>query len=983
MTVVSRYVEALTALMQPKSRVFDYGSEEAFRHLWGAGLPHKDGIPGQDPVNAPSAVDQPLVVVWDGTAPVPSADKRQLVFLPHLEPLDWALIWSLRWLSRCEYPANAPLPESAPRIGIVDLRPLGRSQAWSQLFQPQLLAAMPWVHVYRPLADPPEQHRGAPLVASDKSWGGPLLVPQRLPESPWKLAVASNVQNSVPISGKRERLLRGLEVLQRLWLSALSEGEEHHDINDLMGPLLLSVWQGRQSEVNAAPPYLRAMLSRCQAGPLADPTAGPEAGAALTTSCRILAVDDHLDGTRDGTGTGWGDVLEWLICGKVDAGRRKPMPLSLETPAWNFAGKCGKGSYKLQFHGLQDPTALLPALGVRGQAAKATIDVAPYTIRRFDSPLSSPAGEQVEAPWLMLLDLRLFSGTRSRAAEWHLTLAKAALSLHDHASKLAWNAFGADLPSLRSWLKPDGASSPDNSLDEAIALTLLPRLCALRWPTTPILIFSSTRRRDVIERLALCRNIFFAGAKPNLAVAPTGLSLQSFRLKWLERGGEIERVLQAQQKFRRLELARVEPVEARGESHAHVTVAIDESGNFRDDATSTVTAAVCIARASSAKAALSTYVSFADHLRCSGVAFVEERPFYPETEDLGGELPAGSNIKEKDNDIHRKSARDIVIDAVMKSKCRSSITFGLGRLRIGRADYLTEDNPAAGYRRASSGSESTYIKAVSDLLEIILAEYIPGMVGDQENLSISLYFPSKQTSHPDQESAKKSAFLYDRLFVGGGDAHLVETLGGYGVAPLLLGRSIEGRHNHEKIMNSVLVVQTRKIPYASTAAGGVRNFYCRYCKKSFFNREGVPTNENCRDLGTWQFREGREAWVEGPCSRREKAAEYTPLAHVADLFSGLRDNLLVIAKESYHQIRKSSFDSTYSPALRDFLSVSRDIDTGALGPALSRALANDFFLGGIPGRGDTRAPVHHRIVSRLKTVVRQSRGAEILDAALR
>jgi hypothetical protein len=128
-----------------------------------------------------------------------------------------------------------------------------------------------------------------------------------------------------------------------------------------------------------------------------------------------------------------------------------------------------------------------------------------------------PTGDSMEKAALFL-DLRLFSA-RSTSEEVGflkllLKLAKQLPSRNARKLNLPWPGFSeAELRSIEDAL--DTQDQPSEGYH--LALTLLPRLIAIADPTLPIVLFSSTRQRTIVEALLPYGNVITSFHKPVLA----------------------------------------------------------------------------------------------------------------------------------------------------------------------------------------------------------------------------------------------------------------------------------------------------------------------------------------------------------------------------------------------------------------------------------------------------------------------------------
>lgn len=512
MSIGALYKQALQAAVAGQAKVYDYSDETDYVALWGTSQA-PSGVPSQL-ANWGKGVPA-LVVVWDGGLPAaaPSADDRLL--FKHLTPLDWALAFSSRAFDTDKLKTQATFA-----IVIVDLTSQRDADLWSTRMRYQLLADMPWVTLCAPL----------PFLVDSKTRVGlrpclPIL--NTASEQATHESSASQVRNAASLLGRAEdgkwRIVHTaiaatlakapaggtgvrLRDLGRQWAASLAQVDEHHDLNNIVGPYLIADLVGiaRPEEVRDAkypvePFLIDAFLTRLKWAGLTgshDQSSAPKVDYTppqFAEQFTLLAVDDRLD-------RGWSEVLAFLLGVKAT------------TKANDQVQEIGS-SGQVQLFGTTNPHTLLSSLGISIPGIGVEIDLAHYTRRLYDSPIA----DSNERPWALVLDLRLFAGKPDDARDWYLTLARVAKALCVVETELAWPGFSSDLPRLERWINPVHSShvDPRAPTEESLALSLLPRLCALRWPAVPIIVFSASQQRALLERLGGYGNINIASAKPN------------------------------------------------------------------------------------------------------------------------------------------------------------------------------------------------------------------------------------------------------------------------------------------------------------------------------------------------------------------------------------------------------------------------------------------------------------------------------------
>jgi transcription antitermination factor NusA-like protein len=284
-------------------------------------------------------------------------------------------------------------------------------------------------------------------------------------------------------------------MLHALWNSMLGEGKgTHHAIANIVGPLLLLESMHRSGPENNSPipAALRQLIRVLQAAEQeiaaevqSDPI-GNEPWFDFTKSLGLSA--DSVVLIDDLAENGWGDVLRAMLGLDVADPR-------LRVYLRPYAGGAGSGN--------------------------DTLDLPGYLRRRLDWLHSDRKGHS--APPLLIpntknplvfLDIRLFSQS---ALEHERGFYKDLLILAREFAALptGWQVDLSD-KALEPVARFAHGQADLESPDHHAALSLLPRLLALADPTLPIVLFSSTGRRAVVEPLIPCGNIIFDFEKPRL-----------------------------------------------------------------------------------------------------------------------------------------------------------------------------------------------------------------------------------------------------------------------------------------------------------------------------------------------------------------------------------------------------------------------------------------------------------------------------------
>lgn len=509
MKTTEEYVDALKrAPTRPVgSEVYDYADTHDFVRLWCLA-----DVADQAPRSLPGLV----IIVWDGTVPGAGDNSAVSLLAPHLSPLDWSLALSMALLSGRI--ANIGRTNSPPEIRIVDLRSPTEAQSWSDRMRHQLTADLTWIRLHAALPQAANCVAGGriPLYAGLEGVLAPIQ-----PDPGAQFPDLSHVD----APRQRERLA----ALSRQWVSSVVTSDENHDINNVIGAhLLLRVLQRapahRSAQTCATPALLQnAFLQRVDwCGLLANAVDQDvrrhvkllrRAVSALSTGRHagpvdIVVVDDML-------AQGWSDVLLQLVgvTPAQQSGTRHELGETVEPTVlgeWTVAAP-----HNFRLLGSTQPDWIVSRL------CRNDIGIGR---RDFGIGLVSPitgefTGRRRE---LLLLDLRLYEDRARDHFKGQLGQVWAHLrtKVSNRSFGLAWSSISEDEATvIDQWLRGTGRGTVPVEV-----LTLLPRVLSLAFPLLPIVLFSSTGRADVKEKLKPYRNIFTGFEKPR--ILGSGASLE-------------------------------------------------------------------------------------------------------------------------------------------------------------------------------------------------------------------------------------------------------------------------------------------------------------------------------------------------------------------------------------------------------------------------------------------------------------------------
>lgn len=431
--------------------------------------------------------DAAVVIGWDGM-PSGSTDNN---ILRHVTPFDWALSISEGLLKR------KPLPRL--RIMVVDGFPNGFiGQFYGQgIFSIEMLetfkASMPWLGV------------------------GTLSECENV----LKNLVSGTFDSFESLYSEGIRHQNQVRGLNYAWQGMTASTGEGHSINNVVGPLLLlgdpvqanplvgALWRrmqlltGLKREGDDDDSFLLTKDTSWIDWRADDWKKKLERLPGRKTKLKLLLLDDQW---RDG----WGEV----ICKAVGAEYTQEEIKEL-APETEFR--------QIGLHQEQD--ICVKACDSAAWLLNENGPLANVADRRFSLRMDESDNESGQE--ILFLDLRLFSRKPvSEEAEFiEILLERVENIQNDRPEKLPWPGFNEDeLQEVRLWIK-EAKDSQSSDLRQHPsyhkALTLLPRLISLIDLSYPIILFSSTGRREIVEKFKEYGNIFTDFDKPRLTGALT------------------------------------------------------------------------------------------------------------------------------------------------------------------------------------------------------------------------------------------------------------------------------------------------------------------------------------------------------------------------------------------------------------------------------------------------------------------------------
>lgn len=486
--------------------VLDYSDSGDFRKLWaaaGATFSH-DVAPGRE--RSSIGLTPRLVIVWSRTLSDP-------VLLPVIAsdcitPLDWAAAY-----------AKSLGDDTSlwPQVLVLDLRYVEREK----------VPAVAFYHGLNP------SHLG--WLRYERMTGLQRVV-KWLNES----AVETAPERKMEHKGARDRMLR--DSRRNLTEGGKKAQFDHHAVSNVIGLMILRgglpptfhAGDGKRVE-SAHAPALKALLRAVELIDEVPLTAAAVEGATAPT--QPVAIGESMKGLHlalldDQAHHGW---ASWL------AEASEPNT----SLSWDTSPKLLIQSLQQQL-APASPAPALPAADLRF---------------KFVPQLAHGAAIPNGSEPILLLDLRLFAGRPKEEREFYLNLLLPIIKTHFlDREDLAWPAFRSEDPFNKAVLALEGETLVQESLDHIELLTWLPRVIALADMSLPIVIFSSTGRRELVKAFAPYKNIITTFEKPRNFAG--GESLRVSTSLGLQRAlADAKRILLARFVIRRLMATNLTPLE--------------------------------------------------------------------------------------------------------------------------------------------------------------------------------------------------------------------------------------------------------------------------------------------------------------------------------------------------------------------------------------------------------------------------------------
>ena len=486
-----------------KVKVFSYKDEADFACLWGLDNPSKDSITERLKCWAKEFDGKELtvVIVHDG---MPQSTRDIISVGDFVGPYDWALAasWSIY--------KNPCLQNLKLRILILNVHPSGGSFSSRSLFAFQ--NTLPWIQDYRVVGSTKsEMVKAVVAIAEDLSWLRQALPPESRDMKMFveDLLNPKRVLTTYP-EGDLERS-RDIELTKNLWSQNLLKAETRHSVANLVAPAILASGlpnafsQKALDQISQGSLMRRALISTLREVGFLEtnlPNSPTNQEGKLKRYCkargdvfgrlkniRFVLVDDHFD-------RGYHHILGYTLFGKGYLPEKVCLPKKAqpEDPSWTLMRR---------HHSLKCYKSLDWLIQTLDEEAPVCNWKQPRYL--FDD---TDAGCNV-----LFLDLRLWEdenedeNKESRSVEIQKVLCAAKRLLGCTPPTEVSSEFARAFEAAQKTCDDPDKFSPE-------ALTLLPLLLSHVDRTLPIVLFTSSHQRVVLEMLQNCPNVITSFAKP-------------------------------------------------------------------------------------------------------------------------------------------------------------------------------------------------------------------------------------------------------------------------------------------------------------------------------------------------------------------------------------------------------------------------------------------------------------------------------------
>jgi hypothetical protein len=448
-----------------------------------------------------------IVIVWDG---MPPAQESTINISDYVTPYDWALAFSRALLDRSNKNKGTTLHGQGPddalpqlRILILDLKSQEHSGAFSHGAFPVVGHALPWVQVYRPVQ--PDRVELAALLTGDNDDYTISLLRSAIPPGLFGIeALLEDLRGperilSLRSAYKERNRTADIEAIIGLWQSSLVRPGDRHHVGNLLAPMLLA---------EGLPVGLRAQVEK----EIAE-------GYPLRSALKTLVGVIGLGGTQGAAGSNLPEqgVLSEMQLGGDNFDRRSNLRFLLVDDQYSLGYQHVLACLLFgdQYHSSGAETAGNHwRVKVEGLGELHCADRADHLLDALDKMTSDAV--VWESPYhldlfcdVLILDLRLWTNADGQRRFLNRLL--------DICGRLkAERINDAEFQSVYERAKVI-ASGDKHDSSEIESLVLFPLILSHRDPSLPIILFSSTHQRAVVELVSHRPNIITDFAKPILS----------------------------------------------------------------------------------------------------------------------------------------------------------------------------------------------------------------------------------------------------------------------------------------------------------------------------------------------------------------------------------------------------------------------------------------------------------------------------------
>ncbi|MDO8721466.1 MAG: hypothetical protein Q7J31_04470 [Syntrophales bacterium] len=730
-----------------------------------------------------------FIIVWDSTPPRSGAYKEINVD-KYLTPFDWAV-----GLTLSIYNATQKNTESVSwpdlRIFIIDLNAglYSDSVKFLDQFPKRTMKNLPWVRIFSP--------GNSDLYWTIEDFFSDFI---DVHADPVPSMANFNEQNI------------DLDILKNLWASFLtrpSASADRHAIANLVGPLLLTKGSNSDIHINALSCLMRSV------GLL------PES----ENEDALLALDKPpwID---------WNDTFWKTSLADLKKGGKKLNILLIDDQHKQGWGRIlcmalGIGynaESKNDIISVDNDNIVIKAY----ESAEALRNKLTLIDQRFQFSL----GGDKETPEILFLDLRLFPGDFvNELVFFKKLLEHAEIYIKAQADNLPWKgSLQEDIKTVNVWLAKDNKKPDDDGYIRA--LTFLPRILSLNDFSFPIILFSSTGRGDIAEMLKPYGNIITVFDKPKFTVdVPSDIAEQT-KGKFKAVLKKAIKILKVRRQCIEIEKYKtVSPANALSASSVHVELLIDESFS-RNRNRVYVGGCFAVFTDKISEAVQKKADDFDEDLFSNGVRY-----FHPlvDTRDHALKvLPKKTNVSQELSEALKSANRPDHLNAI-------------------RLSYMFMGTEACFDLLDPREADNLYRQTLTSLIELFLFETLPALLGESvaEKASVSIFAATRVKEFIDDQDGRAAISRAEYHFgmssqltkSDAGLKHLLFSISRESIYPIVADvLSFHGskRRNIHRVAGIKLAYHSAK----DLITKFPEYFLCRTCKKIFFLKSNLKTNNN-------------------------------------------------------------------------------------------------------------------------------------------